>query len=98
VGRDWIPADDQSELQSSFTLPEGTSLQKTSEIASDMARRVSALPEVAFVQCYTHGPTNHAHLFIGLVPRSQRKLSHSQLATRVRDILATYHNVTYNVR
>ena len=26
VGRDWIPADDQSELQSSFTLPEGTSL------------------------------------------------------------------------
>jgi hydrophobic/amphiphilic exporter-1 (mainly G- bacteria), HAE1 family len=98
VGRDWIPADDQSELQSSFTLPEGTSLQKTSEIASDMARRVSALPEVAFVQCYTHGPTNHAHLFIGLVPRSQRKLSHSQLATKVRDILATYHNVTYNVR
>jgi hydrophobic/amphiphilic exporter-1 (mainly G- bacteria), HAE1 family len=98
VGRDWIPADDQSELQSSFTLPEGTSLEKTSQIASDMARHVSALPEVAFVQCYTHGPTNHAHLFIGLVPRSQRKLSHSQLATKVREILATYHNVTYNVR
>jgi hydrophobic/amphiphilic exporter-1 (mainly G- bacteria), HAE1 family len=98
VGRDWIPADDESELQSSFTLPEGTSLQKTSEMASDMARHVSALPEVAFVQSYTHGPTNHAHLFIGLVPRSQRKLSHSQLATKVREILATYHNVTYNVR
>jgi HAE1 family hydrophobic/amphiphilic exporter-1 len=98
VGRDWIPADDESELQSSFTLPEGTSLQKTSEMASDMARRVSALPEVAFVQSYTHGPTNHAHLFIGLVPRSKRKLSHSQMATKVREILATYHNVTYNVR
>ena len=98
VGRDWIPADDESELQSSFTLPEGTSLQKTSEMASDMARHVSAFPEVAFVQCYTHGPTNHAHLFIGLVPRSQRKLSHSQMATKVREILATYHNVTYNVR
>jgi HAE1 family hydrophobic/amphiphilic exporter-1 len=98
VGRDWIPADDESELQSSFTLPEGTSLQKTSEIASDMARHVSALPEVAFVQCFTHGPTNHAHLFIGLVPRNQRKLSHSQMATKVREILATYHNVTYNVR
>ncbi len=98
VGRDWIPADDQSELQSSFTLPEGTSLSKTSEIASDMARRISDLPEVAFVQAYTHGPTNHAHLFIGLVPRGQRKLTHAQTATKVRSILATYHNVTSNVR
>lgn len=98
VGRDWIPADDQSELQSSFTLPEGTSLEKTSKIASDMARHISDLPEVAFVQSYTHGPTNHAHLFIGLVPRSQRKLSHAQMATKVRGILANYRNVTYNVR
>jgi HAE1 family hydrophobic/amphiphilic exporter-1 len=98
VGRDWIPADDQSELQSSFTLPEGTSLQRTSEIASDMARHISDLPGVAFVQGYTHGPTNHAHLFIGLVPRSQRKLTHAQLATQVRAILANYHNATFNVR
>jgi HAE1 family hydrophobic/amphiphilic exporter-1 len=98
VGRDWIPADDQSELQSSFTLPEGTSLEKTSEIASDMARHISDLPGVAFVQGYTHGPTNHAHLFIGLVPRGQRRFTHAQLATQVRDILANYHNATYSVR
>jgi hydrophobic/amphiphilic exporter-1 (mainly G- bacteria), HAE1 family len=98
VGRDWIPADDQSELQSSFTLPEGTSLEKTSQIASDMARRITSMKEIAFVQTYTHGPTNHAHLFIGLVPRSQRKLSHEQMATKVRGILADYHNATYNVR
>lgn len=98
VGRDWIPADDQSELQSSFTLPEGTSLARTSAIASDMSRHIAALPEVAFVQTYTHGPTNHAHLFIGLVPRNQRRLTHQQLATKVRGILAGYRNVTYNVR
>jgi len=98
VGRDWIPADDQSELQSSFTLPEGTSLEKTSQIASDMARRITGMPEIGFVQTYTHGPTNHAHLFIGLVPRGQRKFSHEQMATKVRGILANYHNVTYNVR
>lgn len=98
VGRDWIPADDQAELQSSFTLPEGTSLARTSSVATDMATQVSALPEVAFVQVYTHGPTNHAHLFVGLVPRGQRKFTHQQMATKVRDILARYHNVTYNVR
>jgi HAE1 family hydrophobic/amphiphilic exporter-1 len=98
VGRDWIPSDDQSELQSSFTLPEGTSLAKTTQIATDMAKRIAAMPEVAFVQSYTHGPTNHAHFFIGLVPRGQRKFTHQQMATKVRGILGEYHNVTYNVR
>ena len=98
VGRDWIPTDDQSELQSSFTLPEGTSLAKTTQTATEMAHRIAAMPEVSFVQTYTHGPTNHAHFFIGLVPREQRKFTHQQMATKVRSILGEYHNVTYNVR
>ena len=98
VGRDWIPADDQSELISSFTLPEGTSLAKTTQTATELAQRVAAFPEVALVQSFTHGPTNHAHLFIVLVPRSERKRSHTQMATAVRGILAQYRNMTYNVR
>jgi HAE1 family hydrophobic/amphiphilic exporter-1 len=98
VGRDWIPADDQSELNSSFTLPEGTSLEKTTQLARDVAQRVAALPEVALVQAFTHGPTNHAHLFIVLVPRGERKRSHTQMATAVRGILSTNRNLTYNVR
>jgi HAE1 family hydrophobic/amphiphilic exporter-1 len=98
VGRDWIPADDQSELISSFTLPEGTSLAKTTQTATDLAQRVAAFPEVALVQSFTHGPTNHAHLFIVLVPRGERKRSHTQMATAVRGILAQYRNMTYNVR
>jgi len=98
VGRDWIPADDQSELNSSFTLPEGTSLEKTTQLARDVAERVAALPEVALVQAFTHGPTNHAHLFIVLVPRGERKRSHTQMATAVRGILSANRNLTYNVR
>src|SRR6267143_1952184 len=54
VGRDWIPADDQSELISSYSLPEGTSLDKTTKLAQEMAERIIALPEVALVQSYTH--------------------------------------------
>jgi HAE1 family hydrophobic/amphiphilic exporter-1 len=98
VGRDWIPADDQSELISSFTLPEGTSLAKTTQIAQDIANSVAVLPEVALVQSFTHGPTNHAHLFIVLVPRAERKRNHTQMATAVRGILSGYRNMTYNVR
>jgi hydrophobic/amphiphilic exporter-1 (mainly G- bacteria), HAE1 family len=98
VGRDWIPADDQSELISSYTLPEGTSLEKTTKLATELSERVMALPEVALVQSFTHGPTNHAHLFIVLVPRRERKRSHVQLAAEVRKIEAQYRNMTYNVR
>ena len=98
VGRDWIPADDQSELNSSYTLPEGTSLEKTTKLATEISERVEALPEVSLVQSFTHGPTNHAHLFIVLVPRSERKRSHVQMATEVRKILGSYRNMTYNVR
>jgi hydrophobe/amphiphile efflux-1 (HAE1) family protein len=98
VGRDWIPADDQSELISSYTLPEGTSLEKTTKLASEISERVVALPEVVLVQSFTHGPTNHAHLFIVLAPRSERKKTHVQMATEVRRILANYRNMTYNVR
>src|SRR5438067_858745 len=98
VGRDWIPADDQAELISSYTLPEGSSLEKTTKLATEIAERVEALPEVSLVQSFTHGPTNHAHLFIVLVPRSERKKTHNQLATEIRKILADYHNMTYNVR
>ena len=98
VGRDWIPADDQSELMSSYTLPEGTSLEKTTKLTQEIAERVIALPEVALVQSFTHGPTNHAHLFIVLAPRGERKRSHVEMATAVRGILANYRNMTYNVR
>ena len=98
VGRDWIPADDQSELISSYTLPEGTSLEKTTQLAAEMSERVVALPEVELVQSFTHGPTNHAHLFIVLAPRSERKRTHVQMADEVRKIEASYHNMTYNVR
>jgi HAE1 family hydrophobic/amphiphilic exporter-1 len=98
VGRDWVPADDQSELISSFTLPEGTSLEKTTQLARELAERVAVFPEVSLVQSFTHGPTNHAHLFIVLVPRSDRKRSHTQLATAIRGMLGGYRNLTYNVR
>src|SRR5262249_19608607 len=81
-----------------FTIPEGTSLQKTTQQASEIAEKVVALPEVALVQAFTHGPTNHAHLFIVLVPRSERKKTHEQVAAVIREIYTHYRNTIYNVR
>ncbi len=98
VGRDFIPADDQNELQSSLDLPEGTALEQTTATVTQMAHRIEALPEVDYVQPYTHGTTNHAHLYIRLVERRERKHTHEQMAAEVRHILGSFRNVTYNVR
>ncbi len=98
VGRDFIPPDDQNELQSSMDLPEGTALDRTMETVTEMARRIVALPEVEYVQPYTHGTTNHAHIYMRLVDRSQRKRTHEDVAGMVRGIMGGFRNVTYNVR
>ena len=100
VGRDWIPADDQSELQSSFTLPEGTALAKTTQMAADMAQRKSSrCRKSAFVQTYTHGPDESRASFHRAGARGANESArHEQMATEVRGILAGYRNMTYNVR
>lgn len=98
IGRDWIPPDDQSELNSSIDLPEGTALSITTATMSDMAQRLEAMPEVEFVHAYTHGTPNHGHLYIRLVEPGQRKRNHEQMAEAIREVLGSYRNVTYNVR
>ncbi len=98
IGRDWIPPDDQSELNSSIDLPEGTALSITSATMNDMAQRLEAMPEVEFVHAYTHGTPNHGHLYIRLVGPGQRKRNHEQMAEAIRQVLGSYRNVTYNVR
>jgi len=98
VGRDWIPADDQNELNTGMDFPEGQSLERTIAIVSDMAKHVQQVPEVDFVEPYTQGQTNHAHLYIHLVDRSRRKRSSAQVGADVRKIMQEYRNVTFGVR
>jgi HAE1 family hydrophobic/amphiphilic exporter-1 len=98
VGRDWIPADDQSELNGSMDLPQGTALPVTTATLNDMASAIEKLPEVEFVQSYTHSTSNHGHFYIRLVDPSLRKKSHEQMASEIRELLSRYHNVQYNVR
>src|ERR1700730_3577764 len=67
-------------------------------IVSDMAKHVQQVPEVDFVEPYTQGQTNHAHLYIHLVDRSQRKRSSAQVGVDARKIMQQYRNVTFGVR
>ena len=94
VGRDWIPPDDQSEFQLSINLPEGTSIEGTSKLATELADRIKQIPEVDFVNPFIHeGITSHSHIYVRLVDVSNRKLTNLEVAAKVRKITSEYRNL-----
>src|SRR5690349_22184940 len=50
-------------------FPEGQSLDRTIAAFTEMAKRISTIPEVVFVEAYTQGLTYHGHLYISLKDR-----------------------------
>jgi HAE1 family hydrophobic/amphiphilic exporter-1 len=98
VGRDWIPADDQAELNSMVTLPEGTSLERAVVMAKDMTPKIEALPGVEFVNTSAQASPSRVRFYIKLVDRSEREKTHEEIAADIRGIFSQYRNITYNVR
>ncbi len=98
VGRDWIPTDDQNEINASVDFPEGQSLDRTIALLSDIAKRVGKIREVVLVEPYSHGLTYHGHLYIGLTDRSKRKRTSTEVAEDVRKIILSYPNTATMVR
>src|SRR3989441_1049741 len=99
VGRDWIPPDDQSELTVLLNLPEGTSLEGTSKLASDLAARIARLPEVEFTNPFIHegGLSSHSHLYVRLKDLGERKKSNLEVASEARALAASYPNLRSRV-
>jgi HAE1 family hydrophobic/amphiphilic exporter-1 len=98
VGRDWIPPDDQGELTVLLNLPEGTSLDATSRITTEIASKVEALKGVEFVNPYVHeGLMSHSHIYVKLVDLKQRSFSNQDAAAAVRKICASLPNLRSRV-
>jgi HAE1 family hydrophobic/amphiphilic exporter-1 len=88
VGRDFIPADDQSELTVVFDAPVGTSLQGTAAIATELAKRIERNRGVQFAWASVLNQDNHGQLYIRLTDVSQRKFSSADVADDIRNVLA----------
>ncbi len=88
VGRDFIPADDQSELTAVFDAPVGTSLEGTAAIATELAQRVERNRGVQFAWASVLNQDNHGQLYIRLTDASERKFSSADVAGDIRKILA----------
>jgi HAE1 family hydrophobic/amphiphilic exporter-1 len=88
VGRDFIPADDQSELTVVFDAPVGTSLQGTAGIATELAKKIEQNRGVQFAWASVLNQDNHGQLYVRLADVSQRKFSSGDVADDIRKILA----------
>jgi HAE1 family hydrophobic/amphiphilic exporter-1 len=98
VGRDWIPPDDQGELTVLLNLPEGSSLDATSRIATDIATKVEAMKGVEFANPYVHeGLMSHSHIYVKLVDLSKRDFTNLEAAAAIRKLGASYRNLRCRV-
>ncbi|HYU40908.1 MAG TPA: efflux RND transporter permease subunit, partial [Vicinamibacteria bacterium] len=99
VGRDWIPPDDQGELNAILNLPEGSSLDATVRVSTDLAQKISALKGVEFVNPYVHEGAilSHSHIYVKLVDLSKRSFSNQDAAAEIRKICATIPNLRYKI-
>jgi hydrophobic/amphiphilic exporter-1 (mainly G- bacteria), HAE1 family len=88
VGRDFIPADDQSELTVLFDAPVGTSLQGTAKIATQLAQEIERNRAVSFAWASVLNQDNHSQLYVRLADVSKRKASSGDVADDIRRILA----------
>ncbi|PYQ15896.1 MAG: hypothetical protein DMF79_19265, partial [Acidobacteria bacterium] len=95
VGRDWIPPDDQGELSVLLNLPEGSSLEATARVSTEIANRIAALKGVAFVNPYVHegAITSHSHIYVKLVDLDKRSFSNLDAAAAARKVCAAFPNV-----
>ena len=87
VGRDFIPADDQSELTVVFDAPVGTSLQGTAKIATQLAQNIEQNRGVEFVWASVVTQDNHGQLYVKLQDASKRKFTSADVAGDIRGLL-----------
>jgi hydrophobic/amphiphilic exporter-1 (mainly G- bacteria), HAE1 family len=110
VGFDFVPKDDQSELNVSITTPEGWSLDKVSEVFAGIERRFAAMPEVTTVlaqigdtsgrRAKGEGAVSKGTIYVRLVPLGERSpdFTQFQIMDRAREIMREYADLRVSVQ
>jgi HAE1 family hydrophobic/amphiphilic exporter-1 len=94
VGKNFLPADDQSQFNVLVRAPEGTSLAATTAIADQIAADVRKLPGVAHtlltVGNSADASVNSGAIYVKLTDTDARQLSQSDLMQKTRALLTKY--------
>jgi HAE1 family hydrophobic/amphiphilic exporter-1 len=91
VGKNFLPADDQSQYNVLIRTPEGTSLASTTQISEGIAQQIRALPGVEST-LMTDGSTadasvNNSSIYVKLTDMDKRDVSQQDRMQRTRSLL-----------
>ncbi|RYX86794.1 efflux RND transporter permease subunit [bacterium] len=88
----FLPEDDESQFQISARAPEGTSIERTTDIGNRMTQAIGKIPGVQYTLLTLNGfgptaSTNNADVFVRLKDIDQRKDSQNDIMRKVRGML-----------
>ncbi len=94
VGKNFLPADDQSQYNVLIRTPEGTSLAATTQVAERVAQQIRSLPGVESTLT-TDGNSadasvNNAAIYVKLADIKERAVSQQDLMGRTRTLLRSF--------
>ena len=94
VGKNFLPADDQSQFNVLLRTPEGTSLAATTSVAERISQDIRKLPGVADTLTTSGGSAdrsvNNSQIYVKLTDIDRRTISQEDLMQRTRALLKQY--------
>ncbi len=102
IGVNFVPRDDQSEYQVTFTMPEGYTLARTDQVASEIEARLLQLPGTQHHFTVIgrsnglgdgQGDVTSGSIYFRIKELSDRKYSQFELMGRAREILKEFPDV-----
>jgi HAE1 family hydrophobic/amphiphilic exporter-1 len=91
VGKNFLPADDQSQFNVLLRTPEGTSLASTTQVAENVSQRIRALPGVESTLMTDGGgadaSVNNASIYVKLTDIDKRTVTQIDVMQATRNLL-----------
>ena len=97
VGREFIPADDQSEFVIHTDLPEGISIEEALRVGQETEEQIRKVPGVSHVLSSTSGRMQHVHFTVELEDLDKRSMTNVQVANATRRVMDQIPRIRYKI-
>src|SRR5262245_47724896 len=102
VGKDFLPADDQSEFEVTVRMPVGSSLEGTNEVMRQLEAELQQLPGIGHLLTVIGSDmerrVDRGSILVELVPIQERDRTQQQLMLAARDRLKKFHDLVVGVQ